>query len=188
MNKEKNVNVSLIVGVGVPVLMMLFIAAAIYLPGLFKKPQFDFIYSTAEYSYANPLLEVKDQKLGFKCADDQHYYSSDDSTSKEIAAKCTEEFLPKLHRYSIKNNTVMDISYADAQKLVLDTNADSSDGYKVEQGNYNNGDMFSGMFGGGYNEDYNAWYLKGHNRVVKLNITNDSNSSSDTKFVGWVKE
>jgi hypothetical protein len=187
MNKEKNVNVPLIVGIGVPVLMMLFIAAAIYLPGLFKKPQFDFIYSTAEYSWAAPTLEVKDQKLGFKCAEDQHYYSSDTFTEKEITAKCSEEFLPKLHRYSIKDNTVSDISYADAKKLALDTNADSSDGYKVEQGNYG-GDMFSGMFGGDSYNDYNAWYLKGHNRVAKLNIPNDSNSSYDTRFLGWVKE
>lgn len=188
MNKEKNVNVPLIVGVGVPVLMMLFIAAAIYLPGLFKKPQFDFVYSTADYSFANPVLEVEDQKLGFKCAENQNYYSSDDAVVDEITAKCAEEFLPKIYRYSIKNNTAAEISYADAQKLSLDRNADSSDGYKVEQGNYNNGDIFSDMFGGGYNDDYNAWYLKGHNRVVKLNITNDTNSSRDTRFVGWVKE
>ena len=187
MKTEKNVNVPLIVGIGVPVLMMLFIAAAIYLPGLFKKPQSDFIYSSASYSWTAPMLEVKDQKLGFKCADAQNYYSSDDSTAKEITLKCTEEFLPKLYRYSIKDDTVSEISYSEARKLLIDSNADSSDGYKVEQGNYN-GDMFSGMFGGDYNDDYNKWYLKGHNRVVELNISHDANSSSDESFVGWVKE
>lgn len=187
MKNTKNVNVPLIVGIGVPVLMMLFIAAAIYLPGLFKKPQFDFIYSSASYSWAAPELDVQGQKIGFKCADAQNYYSSDDSSAKEIALKCTEEFLPKLYRYSIKDDTVSEISYADAKKLLIDTSSDSSDGYKVEQGNYS-GEMFSSMFGGDNNSDYNQWYLKGHNRMVKLNIPHDIYSSENERFVGWVKE
>ena len=187
MNKEKNVNVPLIVGIGVPVLMMLFVAAAIYLPGLFKKPQFDFVYSSGQTSWTSPTMEVKDQKLTYKCADSQSYYSSDETASAEIAAKCTEEFLPKLYRHSIKENKSTEISYADAQLLLLDSNADSSDGYKVEQGDYS-GDMFLGMFGGSESSDYNSWFLKGHNRKTKLNLIIDTNSPYDLKFVGWIKE
>lgn len=188
MNKDKKPNVPLIVGIGVPVLMMLFVAAAIYLPGLFKKPQFDFVYSSGQTSWSSPILEVKDQKLTYKCADSQNYYSSNDTASTEIAAKCAEEFLPKLYRHSIKENKSIEISYADAQKLILDSSADSPDGYKVEQGDYSSGDMFSGMFGGSESSDYSSWFLKGHNTKTKLNLIIDTNSPYDLKFVGWIKE
>jgi len=186
MNKDKKPNVPLIVGIGVPVLMMLFVAAAIYLPGLFQKPQFDFVYSSGQTSWSSPALEVKNQKLTYQCADSQSYYSSDGTAAAEIAAKCTEEFLPKLYRHSIKENKSTEISYADAQKLILNSSADSPDGYKVEQGDYS-GDMFSGMFGGS-NDDYRSWFLKGHNRRTKLNLIIDTNSPYDLKFVGWIKE
>ena len=37
-------NITLILGISIPILMILFVAGSIYLPGLFIKPHFNFLY------------------------------------------------------------------------------------------------------------------------------------------------
>jgi hypothetical protein len=57
-------NISLVIGVSIPILMILFVAGSIYLPGLFIKPQFSFLYvSGDDYYYGQQQYSVQDGKL-----------------------------------------------------------------------------------------------------------------------------
>ncbi len=165
----KHKNWSLIVGIAVPILMILFVAVAIYLPGLFNKPSFDFIFATNNYYQSSyTVTGGKVIKLPPPATE---------KSSPYIAPPITEA---KLFYYDIKSNKVSEITLEQANKYSLDTNVESADGYEVTNGSYG-GDFFP--FGG--SRDYGV-YIKGHGFARKLNIGNGS--YYDFKFLGWVKK
>jgi hypothetical protein len=104
--------------------------------------------------------------------------------------KPSEHYKPRearLFLYDVLKNTDREISFEEAQKIKLDANAKSPDGYEVVYGSSEYG-FFPFFFSGGY--DYNSMYLKGHNTSKKLELQ----SSSDTRyyyrsrrFLGWMR-
>ena len=66
-------NISLLIALAVPVAMVLFIAASIYLPGMFIQPHFNFVYSTESYQR---MVE------GVSSTNVMHYYLYDVSTNQ----------------------------------------------------------------------------------------------------------
>lgn len=171
MKVEKNI--SLIIGIAIPILMIVFVAASIYLPGLFSPPpKFNFVYVTGDDYYQGRQYVVENGRL----------------TKREV--KYPERYTPGLARlfvHDVSKNESKEISFEDAQKLSLDPNAKSPDGFEVVHGSWDEG-IFSLFFG---REDYDTVYLKGHNTSKKLNL-----SSIDTgryyyynrfRFLGWIK-
>ena len=56
-------NIPLAVGLLIPFLMILFIGLSIYLPSLFVKPQYDFIYISGGDNYSVQKYEVVGKQL-----------------------------------------------------------------------------------------------------------------------------
>lgn len=57
-------HITLVVGISIPILMILFVAASIYLPGLFIQPKFNFLYACDHYYYGDhDQYSVRNGKL-----------------------------------------------------------------------------------------------------------------------------
>ena len=151
MNPKKNV--SLIVGIAIPILMIVLVAISIYAPALFAPaPRTDFLYITDYNHYQEQEYVVENGKL----------------VKREV--KYPELYTPRAVRIFLHNtsaNEDKELSFEEAQKLKLNANVTSPDGYEVVYGN-RDGDFFPFFFSGG--TDYNAMYLKGHNTSKKLNL------------------
>ena len=171
-------NITLVLGISIPILMILFVAGSIYLPGLFIKPHFNFLYASGDdsyYYYNNGYqYSVQDDKLiknEIKQPENQNY------TPPRVE--------PKLYLYDITKNEAKEISFADAQNLNLDSNTKSPDDFEVVYGSRDEG-FFPFFWGAG--TDYNSRYLKGHNVSKKINLQlNGGSYYNNFRFIGWIK-
>lgn len=135
--------------------MILFIACSIYLPGIFIKPKFNFLYAKGNYYYCSSQYSVQNGKL---------VKNEFEQPSNEI----------KFFIYDVVKDESREISFEEAQKLNLDSNIESPDGFKVVSGT-----------------SYNSQYLKGRNVTKKLNIQfskeDNYHNYDDFCFLGWIK-
>ena len=171
MNPKKNV--SLIVGIAIPILMIVLVAISIYVPALFAPaPRADFLYITGDSYYQGQEYVLDNGKL----------------VKREV--KYPENYTPEVARFFLHNtsaNEDKELSFEEAQKLKLNTNVKSLDGYEVVYGNTDGG-VFPFFFSGG--TDYNAMYLKGHNTSKKLNLQSPSDERyyyRGRRFLGWIQ-
>lgn len=168
-------NITLILGISIPILMILFVAGSIYLPGLFIKPHFNFLYVFSDdYYYNEPQYLVDNGRLvksEIKQTDNQNNYPP----KKES----------KLYIYDVTKNESQEISLEQAQNLDLDSKSKSPDGFEVVYGSRGDG-FFPFFWGSG--SDYNSRYLKGRNISRKLDLKiNDSYNYYSFRFLGWIK-
>lgn len=168
-------NITLILGMSIPVLMILFVIGSIYIPRLFIKPQFNFLYSQGGSNYyGQQQYSVQNGKLI------KNENKQPSGVNYNIPKK------PQLYIYNITKNSSQAVSFTQAQDLNLDSNITSSDGFKIVPGNNGIGLM---PFFGWSQRDYNVRYITGHNASVKLNIPSKSTAQyiNDFSFIGWIK-
>ncbi|MFH1622181.1 MAG: hypothetical protein ABIA97_03575 [Candidatus Omnitrophota bacterium] len=169
-------NISLIVGLSIPLLMILFVGLSIYLPGLFVKPGYGFLYASGGDYHSIKQYAVKNGKI------------------IEVEVNYPERFSgakiePKLYVYNVSKDNSWEISFEEAEKLNLDDSTKSPDGFEVVSGGYG-GDIFYSR--GGYYKKY----IKGHNFSKELNLKTSSTGSDSSywsdyrsfKFIGWIEE
>jgi len=167
---DKKKNIPLIVALSIPVLMVAVITVSIYVPTLFIKPQFDFIYSTGEnYCYIN-RYSVVNQKVA------QNQGKKNNETDY-----CRNSPDPRLFYFDVESFTSNEIQLSEAQKYSLDNRLKSPDGFEVAHGNHSF-DLF--FFGG---SSYNDKYLKKGAFSRKI-ATMKPYYYYNFKFLGWVKE
>jgi len=171
MNSKKNI--SLIIGIAIPIFMIVLIAVSIYLPSLFAPaPQFNFLYATEDNYGQNRQFGVENGVL------------------VKYEVKYPEHYTPKdarLFIHSVLKNTDQEMSFEEARKLKLDARLKSPDGYEVVYGSSEYG-FFPLFYSGGY--DYNAMYLKGHNTSKKLDLQSSNDGRyyyRDRHFLGWIR-
>ncbi len=160
---------------GLPVLLIVFVAGAIFLPRLWAKPaQYDFVYSknlsTPDVAYdvsvENGTL-VKDMNPGG--------IDTPDGTPPSVAPQ-----EPKLYVYHVATGESQRISFDDAAALHYQNGPTSRDGYEVRVGS--GGGPFSGS-------GESAIYLRGHGVSTKLTLTGISQNDTYTfQFIGWVEK
>ena len=169
-------NITLVLGISIPILMILLVAGSIYLPGLFIKPHFNFLYVSGDdyYYYNQRQYSVQNGKLvknEIKQPENQNYNPPQDES--------------KLHLYDVTKNESREISFAEAQNLNLDSNTKSPDDFEIVYGS--RGDGFFPFFWVG-ETDYNTRYLKGHSVSKRLNLQlNGSSYYYNFRFLGWIK-
>jgi len=172
-------NITLLVGMSIPILMILFVAGSIYLPGLFIQPKFNFLYvSGADSYYSKYQYSVQNGKL----------------VRSEIQRLENQIYQPprevKLYIYDVAKNESKEISFEEAQNLNLDSSIISPDGFEIVYGSRGEG-FFPFFFLS--ERDYNTLYLKGHNVSKKLNLQlsgsyyNYYNYYDNFRFIGWIK-
>lgn len=166
-------NISLIIGIAIPIFMIFLIAISIYLPSLFAPtPQFNFLY-VIEDSYGRG-----------------RQYGVENGALVKYEVKYPENYTPRAPRlfmYDVSKNTDQEVSFGEAQQLKLDVSAKSPDGYEVVYGSREYG-FFPFFFSGGYN--YKALYLKGHNTSKKLELQSSDDGRyyyRNRRFLGWIR-
>lgn len=171
MKKE---NITLIIGLSIPVVMVLFIAGAIYLPSFFihvDPPKYNFMYMINNggdgfhYSIEKTLLTRKEIKKK------NSYYNPN---RRQV----------KFFIHDLKSHKNKELSFEDAAKVILNTNFESPDGFKVE-----NGRRSYGFFPFYSRSNYYTRYLtkEGYSEKLKLH-TNTSNTYYNFRFLGWLAE
>ena len=168
-------NIPLYIALAIPVVMIIAIAAFIYLPGATKQPKYNFLYMTGSnvYGYGSQQYVVSAGHLT--------------QNPQPLPVPVTNYIPPQndahFYIYNVSTNQATEVSLAQAQSYTLSSNNTSPDGYTVQQGNSGGGDF---LFGSGPN-DYNNWFLNGYNRSRKLNIqTGSPNVPYNFQFLGWV--
>ncbi len=162
-------NTTLIVGIAIPILMILFVAASIYLPGFFIQPKYDFLYASGDdYYYSQYQYSVQNGKLTR-----HEVEKSDRYPQREV----------KLYIHDVTKNESREISFAEAQNLTLDSNIKSPDGFEIVYGSRAGG-FFPFFFWPDVN--YNTCYLKGHNLSKKLNLRLNGSYYRGFRFLGWL--
>ena len=175
-------NITLILGLSIPILMILFVAVSIYLPRFFApQPKIDFLYTDGgDYYYGGaPQYVVQNGKLV------KNEVKIPDKGKYPYPPQPYVE--PKLFVHNTAKNNNGEISFAEAQKLNLDSSVVSPDGFEVVYGSRGGG-IFPFFFDSG--TDYDAQYLKGHHVSKKLNVQSGGQrygSPYNFRFLGWIK-
>lgn len=157
-------NLPLVVALGVPVVLTLVIAFAVYLPGFGPEPSYDFVYVTRNYYGIGPSYDVVNGKVVERPA----------AQMPENDLKYTGP-VAQLYYYDVESKTSKSLTAQEAQVYALETSRTSPDGYLLQNGN--NSGVFPFYESGNYYEQY----LVGNNRRVKTTI-----SDYDFAFLGWV--
>jgi len=158
----------------IPIVMILLVAASIYVPGLFIHPKYSFLYVTGSDYYDGLQYAIQNGKL-IK------------SVEKPAPNQKPRVDQSQLSIMDVPLNESKTISLDDAQKLKLDPSAQSPDGFEVLQGNQSRGVFPFFDFA---ETDYNTIYLRGHNASKKLNarVTSTGNYGNyyTFRFLGWI--
>jgi len=174
---------TLIIGISLPIIMILLVAGAIYLPQILVKPHYNFLYSDQFLNNVNNGRHYQQSS----------YYDVENGVlvKKEIPKEENEngniEYIdPKLHFYDVVNNTTREISFADASQLSLLPGPTSPDGFIVQYSHHNDG-IFE-LFGGSYDNNRGMYIKKGVSQHL-LAIPNDQNYYYNGSFrvLGWIK-
>ena len=172
-------NISLVIGIAIPLLMILFVAGSIYVPTLFVKPaSVNFLYETGdEYPYAAARYVVEKGKL---TKDESSAVQNQNSNYPSVKPQIST----KLFVHDVAKNESREVSFEEAQALSLNTNVLSPDGFEIVNGS-NGGGVFPFFYSG---NDYNSRYLSGHGVSKKLNLRlNNGNYYGSFRFLGWIQ-
>lgn len=172
--ESKPRNISLIIGLSIPLLMIIFVAGAIYLPRILvtvEPAHFDFLYSMGERSaYTNYL--VREERL----------VREDRPVPENVTATDSEM---QFFVHEVSTNQSREVTFEEAQNFFLDPSAIAEDGYRIEHGRR------SGWFPFDYRHDYRKRYLiNGHfsqELNLKLDISGGYNYGS-YRFLGWMTQ
>lgn len=162
-------NSTLIIGIAIPILMIVFVGLSIYLPALFATPpQFSFLYSsgdTYDYAWDYRVVGNKLQRI-----------------PRNVDRKYAVPGEPTFYLYDIKKQESSQLTFEQTQKLKLDQSTVSPDGYSVVRGNGGDG-FFPFDFNG---SNYNSFYLRGHNTSHKITVKTSDGNYWNFRFLGWV--
>ena len=166
-------NLSLILGIAIPLVMILLVAASICLPSLFIQPKTNFIYATDDvYCRNQQQYGVQNGKV----------IQNTITAVKDCALSLNQS---KLYFYDTAKNQPKIITFVEAQNFTLDPDRTSPDKFTVVYGTHDGG-FFTFFFGP--MTDYSAVYLTGRGVSKKLNIPLDeSQYNNNFHFLGWLK-
>lgn len=165
----------LIIGLSIPILMILFVAASIYLPLLFvhTRPKFNFLYVTGDDYFFGRQYSVENCKL-VKKEDNRDYPSYFRRRGEE-----------KLFVHDIVKNESKEIAFEEAQKFNLNSSIKSPDSFEIVYGS--KADGVWPLFG--FSErDCSTVYIKGHNISRKLNVQLPEHNYNNFRFLGWITD
>lgn len=118
-------NISLVVGLAIPVLMIVLVALSIYVPALLSpEPQYDFLYVTGDDYWDSRQYEVQQGRL----------------IKREV--KYHDNYtLPaaRIFIHDVTTNQSREISFEEAQQLSLNSGSKSKDGWEVVRGSGHDG-------------------------------------------------
>ncbi len=194
MNKLKE-NITLIIGLAIPVLMMLIIMAVVYVPAWLHPtppPTQDFVYGVGDNIVFTPSTGGMSYPYPYKGVwSKYHYQVIAGKLTKVDAGPLPEGYEkmptidqePKFYVYHVVTKQSEPLTFAEASVLTLDTSARSSDGFTVVRGSTRGGQFFPFFYDG--RSDYNKIHLQkqNYNEDITLNLPE---SYYQDFFIAWV--
>lgn len=168
----KSQNISLIIGLSIPVVMILFISIAINGPRWFtdvEPPTVNFLYVTGQQ---DPYVaySVKDGRLAIT-----------DNTPENVTGRA--QYTTHFFIHDVAANRSREIQLDEVQQLFLDGGVRSPDGFTISDGRRR------GWFIFGYGRYHGERYLVKESYSEKLNLETESGGNSyywNYRFIGWV--
>jgi len=161
MNIKKNI--SLVIGISLPILLVLVIIAVVYIPTLFMRSKFSFLYVTGptylnsqKFSVVNGALEERMPK---------------DDNERTRFEKI------ELFKYDAESKESYEIAFQDAIGLSLKASNNSPDDYKIERRRAGSS-FFSSL-----SSDYDIYLRKG-SISKRLKVKGDTYK----EFLAWIVE
>ncbi len=174
--KMQKKNLPLIIGVTIPIVMIILIAASLYIPGLFAHPKYNFIYNNGvgdpyyceftQYFVQGGVLQKRPVPQSQQTEYNQPYCKLVDPV--------------KIFLHDVQKNQSSEITFEQAQKYQLSTSSKSPDGFEIIPGTNGGGFIF------GSSGDYNTKFLRGHGASKKLNLNTSINNYNNYTFLGWI--
>jgi hypothetical protein len=154
----------------IPTVVICLIAGVLWLPSLFARPKYSFIYSYCpDYTCA----------YGFMVKNEHITKSNNSRIDLDYGYKA-----PKLYYYDVQKQSSRPLDEDEVQAISVDSASVSHDGYRLTQ---SSGDSGGFLFWGGYG-NYN-WYLKNGMKKKQVNLTTGSDTyNSEITFLGWVRQ
>lgn len=183
-------NYLLVLAFALPILLIVIVALSTYLPSLFVKTNYNFIYSTCSYNnnyyqyncnnYLKSHYSVVDGKLSVKDIDPEQ------DSDKNGIPDVKDPYTDRIFLHDTLKNESREISLKEAQALTLNELITSPDGLTISS-RYDrmSNDLF--IFGGGYSS-YGYYLTKGKSRS-KINLINNNDRyyyQNNFQFIGWV--
>lgn len=174
----------LYIAIGLPVLFVVGLIGAVYIPQLFTKPaQYDFVYITRNLSEPYGQTYTVEQGKIVK----QYLPPPVDYKLSEVK-DYRSVLLESIYLYDVETDKSRELTLEEAQALTIDQNPKSPDGYIFKSGQ-NSGGVVTDMFGG--NRDYSASYLKNGFYSKRIYLTQEKSSRNyygygPGDFIGWV--
>ena len=179
----KTANISLIIGLLIPVIMVIGIALAIILPAQSIHPQTDFIYALGQYPSGILIDNAKQVQYSYIIKDNKIVNSTITVPQKpETVPYPYSDQVPTFYIHHTADNTNEEISFTNVEKLKLSDESLSPDGFTMSYG-ASSGGMFPFYFEG-QNDATSAYLAKGTGSK-KVNVVTKSNRSQFS-FVAWV--
>ena len=175
MKAKKKIDTALLVGLGIPVVMIAIIAAAIFIPRYLlgiEDPQYDFLYAIGYADYVRTFVEdgrLRQEEVESECV------ASTSSVRPEL------QFF--IHR--VRTNSSDRLTFEQASELCLDSTAFSPDGYEIVHGRRS-----EFLFPMWSSRDYRTRYLMKNGRSIKLEleIGEGFRYAHNMTFLGWIEE
>ena len=176
----KKENLPLIIGLSLPVLMVIVLVAVIYIPRLYTKPTYDFIYTVGSYPvYYNSEPQ---EKIEYMIIDEK---LQKDISSLTVMPKYYADYTPNFYRYSVTENRSIPLSDEEVMRLKLDPSKKSPDGFVLNYG-VEVDNVFEGIFGEG--RDHSQRVLEKGSVSIPISIPSViGRYSTNVFFVGWIK-
>ncbi len=169
-NKQMSSKKEMLLFLLIPVTVIVLVATFLWVPSLFARPKYNFIYSycpdyTCSYSYATSSTGriTKDEPLN--------------------ASYTSSTVSPELYFYDTATNSSRQLGEVEAIQYKVDNSNVSPDGYRLEQGNTDGGGF---LFWSGSSD--NNWYLVSGIKKKAVHINGSSWYGNSIKFIGWVEQ
>jgi hypothetical protein len=179
----KPTNISLIVGLTIPILMVIGIALAIMIPAQSIHPQTDFIYVLGQYPSGLSIDQGKQIQYTYIIKDNKIAEKTLTVSQKQDAVPYPySDQAPIFYIHHTNDNTNKELSFEELSKLKLSDETTSPDGFTMSYGT-SSGGMFPFFFEG-QNDPATAYLAKGTGSK-KVTIVSKENRSQFS-FVAWV--
>lgn len=171
MNKK---NIPLYIGISLPVILIIVIAVAVYVPRIIANPEYDFIYLVDDSNQRSIHLneqvctEYKIENDRLIEVGEQNQYPSGMCVSDEVI----------FYRHDLSEGINKEISVETVKTLKVDSQHVSPDGWSFRREYANNG-IFE-IFGGRRNYE---WLVVKNSVRLPVNI---NENYYNVRFVGWV--
>jgi len=171
MKKE---NIPLYIGLALPIILIIIIAAVIYIPRFLVDPQYDFIYFEENWNSRFSTTECTEYEIS------EGRFKRIGEIEEHLQETCYSDGA-LFYIYDVSEKESREISIDEVESLEIAKGYTSPDGF-IFLRKYSNMGIFE-IFGGTHEV---KWYLEKDGVRLPLNLEEKVSLYSEPQFIGWI--